>query len=47
MGERTKEKRKVKTAISRGGRKSIRLMAGRNKFDFVTAFRDAPVTGLS
>ena len=39
-------KRKVKTPVSRAPRKPIRMMAGREKFDFVGAFRDAPVTGL-
>jgi len=44
--EVTPDKRKVKTAVSRGPRKPIRMMAGHEKFDFVGAFRDALVTGL-
>ena len=40
-------KRKIKPAVSRVTRRPIRMMAGWEKFDFVGAFRDAPVTGLS
>jgi len=39
-------KRKVKTPVSQASGKPIRIMAGREKFDFVGAFRDAPVTSL-
>ena len=45
--EVTLGKRKIKPAISKTTRRPIRMMAGREKFDFVGAFRDAPVTGLS
>lgn len=41
------EDRKQKAPVSRVPRKPIRLMAGREKFDFVGAFRDAPVVGLN
>jgi len=34
-------------AKPRAPRKPIRMMAGREKFDFVGAFRDSPVTGLN
>jgi len=39
--------RRVKQPVSKVSRKPIRMMAGREKFDFVGAFREAPVTGLS
>ena len=45
--EATTGKRKTKTPFPRAPRKPIRLMAGREKFDFVGAFRDSPVTGLN
>ena len=44
--EVTPGKRKTKSAVSQTLRKPIRMMAGREKFDFVGALRDAPVTGL-
>ena len=44
--EVTPEERKVKQAVSKAPRKPIRMMVGREKFDFVGAFREAPVTGL-
>ena len=46
MEEVAPGKRKVKTPVSRVLRKPIRMMAGREKFDFVGAFCDALVTGL-
>ena len=39
--------RNLKSAASKVLRKPTRMMAGREKFDFVGAFRDAPVTGLN
>lgn len=41
------ENREQKVPVSRLPRKPIRLMGGREKFDFVGAFRDAPVIGLN
>ncbi|RPA91059.1 hypothetical protein L873DRAFT_1820083 [Choiromyces venosus 120613-1] len=41
------EARAVGQPVSRAKRKPIRMMAGREKFDFVGAFRDAPVLGLN
>jgi len=41
------EGRSIKQPVSRAKRKPTRMMAGREKFDFVGAFRDAPVLGLN
>ena len=41
------ESRTSKQPISKTKRKPIRMMAGREKFDFVGAFRDTPVLGLN
>ncbi|RPA90538.1 hypothetical protein L873DRAFT_433031 [Choiromyces venosus 120613-1] len=41
------EARAVGQPVSRAKRKPIRMMAGREKFDFVGALRDAPVLGLN
>ncbi|KAG0131774.1 hypothetical protein HOY82DRAFT_607535 [Tuber indicum] len=40
-------KRKIKSRGLKGLRMPIRMMAGREKFDFVGAFWDAPVIGLN
>jgi hypothetical protein len=45
--ETTAGKRKVRSAVSRVVRKPIRMMAGREKFDYIGSFREAPVTGLN
>jgi len=45
--EATTGKRKTKAPFPRAPCKPIRLMAGREKFDFVGAFRDSPVTDLN
>jgi len=39
--------RTIKQLKQRARRKPIRMMAGREKFDFVGAFREAPVQGLN
>jgi len=41
------DNRPMKQPVSKAKRKPIRMMAGREKFDFVGAFRDAPVLGLN
>ncbi|RPA95357.1 hypothetical protein L873DRAFT_1813062 [Choiromyces venosus 120613-1] len=41
------EARAVRQPVSRAKRKPICMMAGREKFDFVGAFRDTPVLGLN
>ncbi|KAG0124389.1 hypothetical protein HOY82DRAFT_617744 [Tuber indicum] len=43
----TPGKGKIRTSASKTPRKPIRMMVGREGFDFVGAFRDAPVTGLN
>ena len=45
--EITPEGRKVKQTVSKTSRKPIRMMVRREKFDFVGAFREAPVTGVN
>ena len=45
--EATTRKKKQKAAVLRSAQKLISLMAGSAKFDFVGAFRDAPVVGLN
>jgi len=46
-GEVNPEIRPIKQPVSKTKRKPIRMMAGRQRFDFVGAFRDAPVLGLN
>ena len=45
--EANPELRGIRQPIPKVKRKPIRMMAGREKFDFVSAFRDAPVLGLN
>jgi len=45
--EATTGERKSKAPFPLAPRKLIRLMAGRDKCDFVRAFRDSPLTGLN
>jgi len=47
IAQGTPGKRKIKPAVSRVTRRPIRMMAGREKCDFVGALGDAPVTRLS
>jgi len=47
MEEVVSDARPVKQPLPKTKRKPIRMMMGREKFDFVGAFRDAPVLGLN
>jgi len=47
VAEISPEARKIRQAVSKAPCRPIRMMVGRDKFDFLGAFQEAPFTGLN